>query len=96
MQRLSISKQAALLAAVSAMPFAAQAQDLPDQDEAAEEEQTIVVVGSRIARDPNIGSPAPVISIGSEELTQAGTSDVVEVLRDIPALSTSTLSLIHI
>ncbi|MEP0188901.1 MAG: TonB-dependent receptor [Erythrobacter sp.] len=92
MQRLTFSKQAALLAAVSAMPFAAQAQDLPDQGETAEEEQAIVVVGSRIARDPNIGSPAPVISLDSEALTQAGTSDVVEVLRDIPALSTSTTS----
>ncbi|MFU7529250.1 TonB-dependent receptor domain-containing protein [Qipengyuania sp. ASV99] len=75
------------------MPFAAYAQSTPDQDAAEpEEEPRIVVTGSRIALDPNIGAPAPIISIGSEALTQAGTPDVVDVLRDIPALSTSTTS----
>ena len=88
---LKLSRNALLLAAASTMPFAVQAQETPDQDEQpAAEEQQIVVVGSRIARDPNIGSPAPVIAIGAEELQQSGTSDVVDVLRDVPALSTST------
>ena len=90
MQRLKFSTQALLLAAASTVPFAAQAQDAPDQDESAEEGDRIVVIGSRIARDPNIGSPAPVISVTAEELQQAGTSDIVATLRDIPALSTST------
>lgn len=92
MQRCSPSSKFLLLAAASAMPFAAQAQETPDQEESAEDEQTIVVVGSRIARDPNIGSPAPILSVGSEEIQQAGTTDVVDVLRDLPALSTSTSS----
>ncbi|WP_337660932.1 TonB-dependent receptor domain-containing protein [Erythrobacter sp. Alg231-14] len=91
MKPLKISGQALLLAAVSAMPFAAHAQSAPDSDaEEAQEENRIVVTGSRIARDPNIGSPAPILSVDAEALTQAGTPDVVEVLRDIPALSTST------
>ncbi|MBV7258120.1 TonB-dependent receptor domain-containing protein [Erythrobacter crassostreae] len=86
-----LSRNALLLAAASAMPFAAQAQEVADQDEQAEaEEQQIVVVGSRIARDPNIGSPAPILSLDAEQLAQSGTADVVDVLRDIPALSTST------
>ncbi|WP_298469419.1 TonB-dependent receptor [uncultured Erythrobacter sp.] len=93
MQNRKFSIQAILLAAASTMPFAAHAQDAPDQDEAAsEDEATIVVTGSRIARDPNIGSPAPILSVSAEELTQAGTSDLVDTLRDIPALSTSTSS----
>ena len=90
MKRLNFSAQALLLAAASTVPFAAQAQDAPDQEEASEDEERIVVVGSRIARDPNIGSPAPIISVTGETLQQAGTPDVVDTLREIPALSTST------
>ena len=91
MKPLKLSGQALLLAAASTMPFAAHAQSAPDQDTAeTETEDRIVVTGSRIARDPNIGAPAPVIAIDAEALTQAGTPDVVDVLRDIPALSTST------
>ncbi|MEP3049830.1 MAG: TonB-dependent receptor [Erythrobacter sp.] len=92
MLRFKLSSQAILLAAASTMPFAAQAQEQVDiaEPEAAEAEQAIIVTGSRIARDPNIGAPSPIISLGSEELTQTGSSDVVDVLRDIPALSTST------
>jgi len=58
--------------------------------EAGEPGEAIVVTGSRIARDPNVGSPAPIISVTAEELQRSGTSDVVDTLRDIPALSTST------
>ena len=91
MKPLQISRTALLLAAASAMPFAAHAQDAPDAETGAQEEdQAIVVIGSRIARDPNIGAPAPILALDSEQLTKAGTTDVVDVLRDIPALSTST------
>lgn len=92
MQRIKLSGHALLLAATSMAPFAAHAQSETPDAEVAEEEQAIVVTGSRIARDPNIGSAAPILSLGSEELTQTGSSDVVDVLRDIPALSTSTTS----
>lgn len=88
MKTFKLSAQALLLAAASTMPFAAQAQEVADEEAAAEEEQKIVVIGSRIARDPNIGSPAPVVSVTGEQLQQSGTSDVVDTLRDIPALST--------
>ncbi len=93
MQTSKLSRQALLFAAASALPFAAQAQDAPSVDgSVAEEGEPIIVTGSRIARDPNIGSPAPILSVTAEELTQAGTTDVVDTLRDIPALSTSTSS----
>lgn len=93
MNSLRISRHALLLAAASAMPFAAHAQEAPDNETAAEEEGTpIVVTGSRIARDPNIGAPAPIVSVSAEELKQAGSADVVDTLRDVPALSTSTSS----
>lgn len=101
MKPLKISGQALLLAAASTMPFAVHAQEAPapapdPQQDEQQDEQTeqnrIVVTGSRIAVDPNIGSPAPVIALDAEDLTQSGTSDIVEVLRDVPALSTSTTS----
>ncbi|BDI60248.1 TonB-dependent receptor domain-containing protein [Qipengyuania nanhaisediminis] len=96
MKPLKISGQALLLAAASSMPFAVQAQEAPAPGTAVADEQEeggrIVVTGSRIAIDPNIGAPQPVISVDAEALTQAGASDVVEVLRDVPALSTSTTS----
>lgn len=91
MKRLHFSAQTLLLAAASSLPFAAHAQDAPDTDTADEQEETrIVVTGSRIAVDPNVGSPAPIIAVTGETLQQAGTADVVDTLRDIPALSTST------
>ncbi|WP_185960238.1 TonB-dependent receptor domain-containing protein [Erythrobacter insulae] len=87
---IRLSRHALLLAAASAMPFAAHAQEAPDQDTPEAEGEAIVVVGSRIARDPNIGSPAPILAVEAKQLAQSGTADVVDVLRDIPALSTST------
>lgn len=82
--------RATLLLATSALPFSAQAQDAPASAGASDEDEVIVVTGSRIARDPNIGSPAPITAVTAEALTESGTSDVVETLRDIPSLSTST------
>ncbi|WDA41066.1 TonB-dependent receptor domain-containing protein [Erythrobacter sp. BLCC-B19] len=91
---LHSSSLPALAAALLFAGFApAQAQDsLAEEDPAAPPEEQIVVTGSRIARDPNIGSPAPIIAVTAEELQRSGTSDVVDTLRDIPALSTSTTS----
>ncbi|WP_162627600.1 TonB-dependent receptor domain-containing protein [Erythrobacter sp. KY5] len=93
MRPLKISGQALLLAAASTMPFTAYAQSTADGENASDgDENRIVVTGSRIAIDPNIGAPAPIISVDSDALTKAGTPDVVDVLRDIPALSTSITS----
>jgi len=96
MKPLKLSSHALLLAAASSVPFAAHAQTAPapatEVAEDQEEGDRIVVIGSRISRDPNIGAPQPVIAVDAEALTQSGTPDVVETLRDVPALSTSTTS----
>ncbi len=91
MQNFKLSRTALLFAAASALPFAAHAQDAPASDDLAEDEGApIVVTGSRIARDPNIGSPAPILAVTAEQLSQAGNTDITDTLRDVPALSTST------
>ena len=56
------------------------------QDEDVEE---ITVTGSRIARDPNLGSSVAVQSVTSDDIQLSGRMDVVEVIREIPALMTS-------
>jgi iron complex outermembrane recepter protein len=90
----SLPTLAAALLVSALAPAALAAQDsVADAEAPAEDpEAAIVVTGSRIARDPNIGAPAPIISVTADELQRAGTSDVVDTLRDIPALSTSTSS----
>ncbi|WP_285712957.1 TonB-dependent receptor domain-containing protein [Erythrobacter oryzae] len=87
---------ALLIAGVAPAQASAAEDEVTAEDLAAAEEdpaepgEAIVVTGSRIARDPNVGSPAPIISVTVEELQRSGNSDVVDTLRDIPALSTST------
>jgi outer membrane receptor protein involved in Fe transport len=91
LQSSSLPALAAALLVAGLAPAQASAQDsVAEDDPSAEPEQAIVVTGSRIARDPNIGSPAPILSVTAEELRRSGTADVVDTLRDIPALSTST------
>lgn len=82
----------ALLVAGFAATQASAQDNVAEPDAAAEPEGDIVVTGSRIARDPNIGSSAPILAVTAEELQRAGTADVVDTLRDIPSLSTSTSS----
>lgn len=63
------------------------AQDAP------EELEEIVVLGSRIARDPNVGSNAPVQSVGAEDIQLSGKLDLGDILNSIPALlSSNTMS----
>ena len=46
----------------------------------------IVVTGSRIARDPNLISPAPVQSIDAEDIELSGELNVIDVISTLPAL----------
>jgi len=62
-----------------------------DADELAELEE-VVVTGSRIARDPNLGAPSPVSVVTGTDLRLSGEPDIAEVLKDIPALLTTTSS----
>jgi len=78
------------LAVGAAGPALAQDEQGVGVEADASTEKPIIVTGSRIARDPNIGSPTPIVSISADDLRQSGSSDVVEFLRDVPALTTST------
>ena len=51
--------------------------------------EEITVTGSRIARDPNLTAPVAVQSVTAEDIQLSGRMDVVEVIREIPALMTS-------
>lgn len=53
------------------------------------EVETIVVTGTRLARDPNMIAPLPISSIGADELRAAGNTDATATLRQLPALLSS-------
>lgn len=78
-----------LLASVAACGLGFGAGSVFAQEEELEE---ITVTGSRIARDPNLGAPVAVQSVTSEDIQLSGKMDVVEVVKEIPALLTSETS----
>lgn len=51
--------------------------------------EEIVVTGSRIARDPNVGANVPVQSLSSDDIQLSGTGDLGEILNELPSLLTS-------
>jgi iron complex outermembrane receptor protein len=55
----------------------------------AQSSETIVITGSRLVRDINASSPAPVASVSADELRAAGNTDISATLREIPALLAS-------
>ena len=55
----------------------------------AEEANTIVVTGSRLARDPNSIAPLPISTLGADELRASGNTDATATLRQLPALLSS-------
>ncbi|WP_271077064.1 TonB-dependent receptor domain-containing protein [Aurantiacibacter sp. MUD61] len=65
------------------------AQDSGDEQGADEQEGSIVVLGSRIQRDPNDAAPSPVSSVSIDDIRETGVIDATEALREIPALSNS-------
>ncbi len=90
------SLRAALIASSAAIALAVSAQQAVAQDEGAEEDEddydVVVVTGSRIARDPNLGGALPVQSIDAEQIRLSGEIDIADVINDIPALLTTTTS----
>lgn len=54
--------------------------------------EEVIVTGSRIARDPNLGAAGPVQSLSAEDIRLSGETEVVDVLREMPALLTSISS----
>lgn len=79
---------ASVLSLLLAAPASAQ-DGPPPQETAAEEGETVVVTGSRLARDPNAASPSPISTVTAEDLLAAGNADVTATLRQIPSLISS-------
>jgi iron complex outermembrane recepter protein len=69
----------------------AMAQDAATPAEDGEEQVSIVVTGSRIAR-PELESAAPVTTISSDVLTESGNTAAGDIIQYIPALFSSTSS----
>jgi outer membrane receptor protein involved in Fe transport len=68
---------------------AATAQDAGTDDE--DDFEEVVVTGSRIARK-DLVAPSPVVTINAEAITQSGETDIVNLLRELPALIGSGLA----
>lgn len=85
----------AALVGVSAIalsqPALAQEQETPAAPAAPADEtaETIVVTGSRLARDMNAIAPLPVSTLNAADLQAAGNIDATATLRQIPALLSS-------
>ena len=54
--------------------------------------EEIVVTGSRFERDPNLAGTLPVQTVTAERIRLSGELEVSSVLRDIPALQSSSAS----
>lgn len=61
----------------------------PVQEAEAPSQETIVVTGSRLLRDPNATAPSPIVSISADDVRSTGQNDVTEALRELPALISS-------
>ncbi|WP_405234414.1 TonB-dependent receptor domain-containing protein [Lentisalinibacter salinarum] len=73
---------AAVTAAASVAPIAAQA-----QDEAEGVLEEIVVTGSRIATDANLVTASPVTTVRPEEINSRGITRVEDLLNDLPQIT---------
>jgi outer membrane receptor protein involved in Fe transport len=80
--RLARAMKRAIYSSVT-VPMVFAATDVLAQSDDVEE---IVVTGSRIARDPNVGANVPVQSLSSQDIQLAGDVDLGEVLNDMPSL----------
>ncbi|WP_416906978.1 MAG: TonB-dependent receptor domain-containing protein [Polymorphobacter sp.] len=77
------------LLAMPASVFAQDATQTAAAEAAAEEDDAIIVTGSRLSRDPNATAPLPVSTLTSDDFRNAGNTDVTATLRQIPALISS-------
>jgi outer membrane receptor protein involved in Fe transport len=87
---LALAVRRALYSAATVPLLFAPAESPAQEDDTNVEE--IVVTGSRIARDPNIGGNVPVQSLGADDLQLAGNVDLGETLNRLPALLGSNTS----
>lgn len=67
----------------------AYAQDAEGEDEGADQRDTIVVTGSRLAADSTLSAPSPVVAFGGEDVRTSGQIDLGALLRESPQLQAS-------
>ena len=72
--------------ALAASPAFAQTADVTT-DEAAEEDNQIVVTGSRLNVNPNLQSVSPVLAVDSEEISVRGVVDIEDLTNSLPQIS---------
>ena len=96
MRARSLAGSASLLAfSVASLPPPAAAQDVAppvastETAQATGEDQSILVTGTRLPRDPNATAPSPVQTVFPTEMRTTGQTDITEVLREVPALISS-------
>lgn len=77
---------ASLSALTTASAFAQSDETSTDEPSSSD---TIVVTGSRIARDPNLTSATPVQSIDADDILRSGELNLADIVNDIPALVSS-------
>jgi iron complex outermembrane recepter protein len=87
--RFKPSAAALLSVSMIALAAPAAAQDQAAAAPALEEAETIIVTGSRLARDLNSIAPLPVSTVTASDLRAAGNVDATATLRQIPALISS-------
>ncbi len=78
---LSLALAAPAFAQDASAPAAEAAQD--------DDENTVVVTGSRLARDPNATAPSPIAVVSAADIAATGVTDATAALRQIPALISS-------
>ncbi|MEM7687723.1 MAG: TonB-dependent receptor [Pseudomonadota bacterium] len=77
---------AASLMSVSGLALMAAPAMAQDQETEEEEDQVIVVTGSRIALESPTEAASPITIVGGEQIATNGEADLATLLRDIPAL----------
>ncbi len=82
--RLSAGSFAVGLALASAPAFAQDADVTSDGDEAVEDENAILVTGSRLNVNPNLEGANPVLSVTDEQITQQGTVRIEDLVNQLP------------
>ncbi len=82
------TKLSAIALAIASATSSVVAQEAQNASEA--DIERVAITGSRIIRDANIGSGAPIQSIGAEEIRSSGEFNITDVINDVPALFSSS------
>ena len=86
---MSLARRASVLISVSQIALLVPAQAQQSSESALEQTETIIVTGSRLARDANAIAPVPVTTVGAADIQSTGSTDATTALRQIPALISS-------